>query len=86
MATELIYHGVSHSYFSNTVKTIEMEATAKFLGKTYKIRRPVYQPNQEKLNLVYRGVAYSTDSDSVAQPQPLKQSQFVAKLAAQLRI
>ena len=57
---QLPYCGVSHAYSPNTAETVETEVIARFLGQAYKLRRPVYQPYQEKLNLVYRGVAYST--------------------------
>ena len=84
---KLCYRGVSHSYLSSTVLTVETETTtAKFLGKTYKVRRPVYQPHREKLNLVYRGVAYSTEKTPSVQLQSPKRSKEVAKLAAQLGI
>jgi hypothetical protein len=83
---ELRYRSISHESLSPTVKTVETDRTAKFFGQTYSIRRPVYQPYQQKLNLVYRGVAYSTGHASTALPQPSAASHFIAKLAEQIGI
>lgn len=83
---KLRYRGVVHSYSSSLIPSIETSETALFLGSTYRVRQPIYQPKQNTLNLVYRGVAYSTGNDAASQPA-LRQSQpseFVMKLSAQL--
>jgi hypothetical protein len=56
------------------------------MGKTYQIRRPIYQPNQEKLDLKYRGIALNINNSPIPEQehQPVEQSPFVAKLIAQL--
>lgn len=83
---EIRYHPVSHDNLSPTVKTVEPDTTARFLGQTYFVRRPIYQPYREKLNLVYRGVAYSTGNPATALPQSSPPSIFVAQLVKQLGI
>jgi hypothetical protein len=83
---ELCYRGVTHSCLSKSIATVETETQARFLGKTYKIRRPIYQPGQDQLNLVYRGVAYSTGNNPAIQPQSCQPSTYIAKLARQLGI
>jgi hypothetical protein len=78
---ELRYRAISHSYRSSTMETVESESTAQFRGEVYKVRRPIYQPYHEKLNLVYRGVAYSTAECLDLQPQSSVQSSpFAAQL------
>ena len=83
---KLCYRGVTYSSSSGTVETMETQTTAKFLGKTYQVRRPIYQPHQEKLNLVYRGVAYSTEKNPASQPHPSQPSNYITKLTEQLGI
>jgi D-alanyl-D-alanine carboxypeptidase len=82
----LCYRGVMYSYNSNSTQSVETTETALFLGQTYRVRRPIYQPGQPTLNLVYRGVAYSTGTGSTKQQprQPPRPSEFVTKLLAQL--
>jgi hypothetical protein len=84
---KLCYRGISHSDLSKTMETVESEATAQFMGKTYKVRRPIYQPHQAKLNLVYRGVAYSTGESLDVPPQSsVQMCPFVAQLTEHLGI
>lgn len=83
---ELCYRGVTYACLSKSIPTVETETQARFLGKTYKIRRPIYQPHQEKLNLVYRGVAYSTGNNPASQPESCKPPTYIAKLTRQLGI
>ena len=83
---KLCYRGISHCYLSSSVKTTDTPTRAQFLGKTYKVRHPIYQPNQEKLNLVYRGVAYTTGDSTTTTPQSRKRSPFVKKMIAKLGI
>jgi hypothetical protein len=82
---KLCYRGVVHSYYSSSVQSVETEEAAMFLGKTYKVRQPIYQPKQQTLNLRYRGVAYHTGHPSTAQqPTQHHASEFVTKLSASL--
>lgn len=83
---QLCYRGVVYSYNSNSMPSVETAETALFLGKTYRVRQPIYQPGQQTLNLTYRGVAYSIGDRSVSQQplQPPLPSEFVTKLSAQL--
>lgn len=83
---ELCYRGISHPYLSSTVETVETGITAQFLGQHYRVRRPVYQPCQDKLNLVYRGIAYRTDSEHSTDGELPQAGKFVAKLTEQLGI
>lgn len=79
---KLVYRGVSYEYLSMTIDTIETEEMGKFLGNNYQVRRPIYQPKQVKLNLVYRGVAYNTDETIPVKTKPI----FITKLKEQLGI
>lgn len=85
---KLCYRGVVHTYYSGSIQGAETKETALFLGNTYQVRQPIYQPKQEKLNLVYRGVAYSTGHTPVQQTdiqQPYS-SKYVSKLSVQLGV
>ena len=83
---EMCYRGISHYYLSTRVETADTQTRAQFLGKTYKVRRPIYDPNQEKLNLVYRGVAYSTEDSTITTPQSRKRPTFIKKMISELGI
>jgi hypothetical protein len=85
-AMKLCYRGVGYPYDSSSIEHVETEGNRMFLGKTYRLRQPIYQPKQQTLNLVYRGVAYSIGDDPASQPplQPPQPSKFVAQLSAQL--
>ncbi len=83
---QMCYRGISHYYLSCSVETKDTQTRAQFRGKTYKVRRPTYEPNQEKLNLVYRGVAYSTSDSTPSTPPSRKRSPFVKKMIAELGI
>jgi hypothetical protein len=56
------------------------------MGNTYQVRKPIYQANQEKLNLKYRGIALNTDNSQIQkqEDQLTKKSPFLAKLISQL--
>jgi hypothetical protein len=79
---KLVYRGVSYEYSSMIIDTIETEELGKFLGNDYQVRRPIYQPNQVKLNLVYHGIAYNNDNSKPIKTKPI----FITKLKQQLEI
>ena len=70
------------------INTVQMTYRAQTFGHTshYLVRSPVYQPYQERLNLVYRGCAYSTRHSSTGLPQSCNSPNFVTKLTEQLGI
>lgn len=78
------YQDVPYCSLFIPVKSTETETTTKFIGNTYQVRKPIYQANQEKLNLKYRGIALNTDNSQIQKDQLTKKSLFVAKLISQL--
>jgi hypothetical protein len=80
---ELCYRGVAYPYVPADVPMVETALSVQFLGKNYRVRRPIYEPRQSKLNLVYRGVAYSTDG-SVESASPRQYPPHIARLSEQL--
>lgn len=80
----LCYPGVSHNYISSSMPTIETKTKAKFFGTSYSVRSPIYQPNQEKLDINYKGIALDTTNSPSKKPQVVKPSPFVNKLMIQL--
>ncbi len=83
---KLYYGGVVYSCCANSLVKIEAEKSRGFPGKSYRVRQPIYQPGQATLNLVYRGMAYSTGTRPTQQQahQSSVPSEFVAKLSVQL--
>jgi Domain of unknown function (DUF4278) len=65
-----IYRGVSYTFESQSIATIETEISAKFRGSTYRIRRPIDPPIFPLQNLMYRGVAYYPQSEQVGEVSP----------------
>jgi hypothetical protein len=80
----LRYRGVSYRHLSSSLETTETETMARFRGTTYKVRCPIYQPNQKKLNLKYRGIALNTVNPALQQPQASEKTPFITKLITQL--
>lgn len=82
----LHYRGVPRFYCSsNTTQPPGTELPAMLLGETYQVRCPIYQPNQKRLNLHYRGVAYRTGDCATEQDYRSRtQSWFIAQLARQV--
>lgn len=80
---ELCYRGIAYAYIPPDVPMVETKVAAQFRGQLYRMRRPVYEPGQPKLNLVYRGLAYSTDGTAL----PMRYRQpptYIARLSEQL--
>lgn len=67
---QLCYRGVFYPRPNHTVETVETDSLATFLGQSYPLRRPIYQPISEKHTLIYRGVPYHTDRSTVAAAFP----------------
>lgn len=84
----LPYRDVPYCSLSIPVESTETETKAEFIGNTYQVRKPIYQANQEKLNLKYREIALNTDNSQIQiqKDQPTKKSLFVAKLISQLSL
>jgi hypothetical protein len=80
----LPYRDVPYCSLSIPVESTETQTKAEFMGNTYQVRKPIYQANQEKLNLKYRGIALNTDNSQIQKDQLTKKSLFVAKLISQL--
>ena len=58
---KLRFLGQAYTTFDNSVETIPSEHTARFLGRTYTLRRPVRTINSASgISKKYRGVAYRT--------------------------
>ena len=56
---KLRFLGQAYTTFDNSVETIPSEYTARFLGRTYTVRRPVRANNSvSSISKKYRGVAY----------------------------
>ena len=55
---KLQFLGQPYSTNNNSVETIPSEHTARFLGRTYTLRRPVQTVNSLSGARKYRGVAY----------------------------
>jgi hypothetical protein len=55
---ELRYRGISYQSQEALVKTIPSNIAAKFLGKTYFIRRPLNLSSPQLGLRKYRGIAY----------------------------
>ncbi|MDJ0902496.1 MAG: DUF4278 domain-containing protein [Xenococcus sp. MO_188.B8] len=56
---KLSFLGQVYSTANNSVETIPSEYTARFLGRTYTLRRPVQTVNSTcGIGKKYRGVAY----------------------------
>ncbi len=56
---KLQFLGQPYSTNNNSVETIASEHTARFLGRTYTLRRPVQTVNSPSgIGKKYRGVAY----------------------------
>ena len=56
---KLHFLGQAYSTSNNLVETIPSEHTARFLGRTYTLRRPVQNVNSPcGISKKYRGVAY----------------------------
>jgi hypothetical protein len=70
------------------INTFQMTYRGQTFGHTshYLVRSPVYQPYRERLNLVYRGCAYSTEYYSTGSPQHCNSPNFVSKLTENLGI
>lgn len=56
------------------------------MGNLYQVRTPIYQPNQEKLNLKDIDIAVDTNNSQIQKQEDklIKKSPFVAKLISQL--
>lgn len=85
---QLQQSGVPRSHLAGSHDALESRVSASLLGKTYQVRRPVYQPYQERLNLTYHGIAYCTGTapNASSQAQSRSPSTYVARLVAQLGI
>ena len=56
---ELRFLGQAHTTLDSSVATIPSEHTARFLGRTYSVRRPINAINSASdVSKKYRGVAY----------------------------
>ena len=55
---KLRFLGQAYSTSNNSVETIPSEHTARFLGRTYTLRRPVQTVNSPSGIRKYRGIAY----------------------------
>ncbi|MEM7715749.1 MAG: DUF4278 domain-containing protein [Cyanobacteria bacterium P01_A01_bin.68] len=56
---KLRFLGQAYSASSNSVETVASEHTARFLGRTYTVRRPVRAINSTSdMGKKYRGIAY----------------------------
>ena len=56
---KLRFLGQSYNTFDTSVETSASEHTARFLGRTYTVRRPVCPLNSASgISKKYRGVAY----------------------------
>jgi Domain of unknown function (DUF4278) len=55
---KLRFLGQAYSTSNNSVETIPSEDTARFLGRTYTLRRPVQTVNSFSGIRKYRGIAY----------------------------
>jgi hypothetical protein len=68
---KLTYRGVSYDYTPPVVEMKAIDEVGKFRGVDIRFRTvkkaPVQQPT---LDLVYRGVAYSTGTPAMAEPTP----------------
>ena len=47
-----------YSTSNNQIETIPSEHTARFLGRTYTLRRPIQKVNSQSCARKYRGVTY----------------------------
>lgn len=57
---KLRFLGQAYSASSNSVETVASEHTARFLGRTYTVRRPARAVNSASgISKKYRGVTYS---------------------------
>lgn len=60
---KLTYRGISYEYNPPLVETADVEAVGKYRGLEWRFRNPTKLPvTQASLDLKYRGVAYSTNS------------------------
>ena len=56
---KLRFLGQPYNTFDTSVETIASEHTARFLGRTYTVRRPVRAINSTSdMSKKYRGIAY----------------------------
>lgn len=56
---KLRFLGQAYSKTNDQVETIASEHTARFLGRTYTLRRPVQTTNSSSgISKKYRGIAY----------------------------
>lgn len=56
------------------------------MGNIYQVRTPIYQPNQEKLNLKDIDVTLNKNNSAIEKQEDklIQKSPFVAKIIAQL--
>lgn len=59
---QLVYRGVSYTSTPHSVRMFETKITGTFRGQNYNIHRFINPISRPKFKLVYRGVAYTTDS------------------------
>jgi hypothetical protein len=87
----LTYRGQVYQRTSSVVKTEPNTVQMTYRGQKLEytshdlVRSPIYQAHQERLNLVYRGCAYSTHNFS-AFPQSCAYPRHITKLTEQLGI
>lgn len=62
----------------------KMEINKGVLGSNYSVRSPIYQPNQEKLNFNYKGVALNINKSTEKTTKPISVSPFLQKLMAEV--
>ena len=55
---QLCYRGARYQAQNKSVKSVESEDTARFLGQTYTLRQTSYQSPLSSEVLKYRGVVY----------------------------
>ena len=55
---KLRFLGQAYSATNNSVETMPSEHTARFLGRTYTVRRPIQVANSDSGAKKYRGVTY----------------------------
>ena len=56
---KLRFLGQTYTTFDNSVETISSENTARFLGRTYTLRRPVHAiKSASSISKKYRGIPY----------------------------
>lgn len=85
----LCYSGISCSDNSQDANTPVIKTRNISFGKNYQRRRPIYQPLQETLNFVYRGIAYQTgetEDFSATKSYPEQTEPFIQKLKIELKI